>query len=85
MAGTSFDNDLSKTRNRESGIVFATDADTSLQDFYWRYNRGLEPYDSSSYEVKVAAGGQEALTAEEKEKYKDRNMYDLLSAIKADL
>jgi hypothetical protein len=69
--------DLSKQRNREAGIVFETDADTTLRDFYWRYTRGLEPYDSTAYEVKVPAGGTEALTAEEKEKYKDLNMYEL--------
>lgn len=49
--------DISKIRNREDrNIVFETDADTSLRDFYWRYARGIEPYDSSSYEIKTTAG-----------------------------
>jgi hypothetical protein len=49
--------DISKIRNREDrNIVFETDADTSLRDFYWRYARGIEPYDSSSYEVKTTTG-----------------------------
>src|SRR4051812_38503173 len=35
--------DVSKMRNREDkNITFATDADTTLRDFYWRYSRGLE-------------------------------------------
>jgi hypothetical protein len=34
--------DLSKIRNREDkDITFATDVDTSLRDFYWRYARGI--------------------------------------------
>ncbi len=42
----SFD-DVSKIRNRQDkNIVFVTDADTSLQDFYWKYDRGIIPYDS---------------------------------------
>lgn len=77
--------DLSKTRNRESGIVFETDADTTLRDFYWKYNRGLEPYDSNSYDIKVPAGGAEALSAEEKEKYSNRNMYELTFSNKGGL
>src|SRR5678809_98602 len=43
------DNDISKMRNREEGIKFLTDADTSLRDFYWRYARGMEPYDTAQY------------------------------------
>ena len=44
--------DISKIRNREDkNIKFQTDADTTLRDFYWRYGRGLEPYDTSRKEV----------------------------------
>src|SRR6266536_2871649 len=40
--------DISKIRNREDkNIHFLTDVDTTLRDFYWRYDRKLEPYDSS--------------------------------------
>jgi len=77
--------DVSKMRNREGGITFETDADTSLRDFYWRYARGIEPYDSASYEIKVPAGGAEALSAEEKEKYSNRNMYELTFSNKGGL
>src|SRR5438309_859643 len=36
--------DVSKIRNRtDSSISFLTDRDTSLRDFYWKYDRGIEP------------------------------------------
>lgn len=82
---TSAHDDLSKMRNRDSGIKFETDVDTTLRDFYWRYARGIEPYDSSSYEIKVPNRGVEALSAEEKEKYGNRNMYELTFSNKGGL
>jgi hypothetical protein len=58
--------DISKIRNREDkSIVFATDADTSLRDFYWNYARGLAKIDSSAYEVIVPANNAEAYTSAE--------------------
>ena len=77
--------DLSKIRNRGAGLRFETDADTTLRDFYWRYARGLEPYDSTSYEVKLPAREAEALNAEEKEKYGNTNMYELTFSNKGGL
>lgn len=51
--GSSFD-DISKIRNREDkSIRFETDVDTTLRDFYWRYNRGLESYDPTPYPTPV--------------------------------
>ncbi len=45
-----FPTDVSKERNREDkSIHFPTDADTSLHDFYWKYTRGLIPYDTTKY------------------------------------
>ncbi|MGZ8550761.1 MAG: M1 family metallopeptidase, partial [Chitinophagaceae bacterium] len=82
---TSAYDDLSKMRNRESGIKFETDADTSLRDFYWRYARGIEPYDTSSYEVTIPGRGVDALSADEKEKYGNRNMYELTFSNKGGL
>ena len=42
--------DISKIRNRENQqIKFLTDIDTSLRDFYWKYARGLERYDTTRY------------------------------------
>lgn len=44
--------DITKIRNREDkSIVFATDADTSLRDFYWRYDRGLAKVDSTPVQI----------------------------------
>ncbi len=71
------EDDISKIRNRESGIVFETDRDTTLRDFYWKYARGIEPYDSSSYEVNVPPSRLETLTDEEKAKYANSHMYEL--------
>lgn len=40
--------DVSKIRNRvDKNIIFATDADQSLQDFYWKYARGLVQVDTT--------------------------------------
>ena len=47
--------DISKIRNREDkNIVFYTDKDKETQDFYWKYNRGLEKVDANKkYTQKV--------------------------------
>lgn len=67
-------------------IVFATDADTSLHDFYWKYDRGIIPYDST---IKITApsfgGTPEPLSAEEKAKYKDVNLYEITFSNKGGL
>lgn len=85
-AGSKFD-DISKIRNREDkNIQFAVDADTSLRDFYWRYNRGLEPYDSSKYEVKT--GGNVSLSPlgeEEKAKLEQKHYYEIAFSNKGGL
>ena len=81
-----YDVDVSKTRNREDkSITFETDADTTLRDFYWRYARGIEPYDSSQVEIKIPANNPDALTEEEKSKYADRYMYELTFSNKGGL
>ena len=70
--------DISKTRNRDDKkITFATDADTSLRDFYWRYARGIEPYDTNQYEFKNGSRESEPLTDTEKMKYGNRHEYEL--------
>jgi hypothetical protein len=68
--------DISKIRNREAGIVFETDADTSLRDFYWRYARGIEEYDTASYTVNTTAGNP-PLDEETKAKLADKHFYEL--------
>jgi hypothetical protein len=62
----SFD-DISKIRNREDkSIAFATDADVSLRDFYWKYARGLAKVDSTPHETLIPANNPDTLTAEQK-------------------
>jgi hypothetical protein len=49
--------DISKIRNKEDkNIVFETDKDTTLRDFYWKYARGIEPYDTASYTINNTTG-----------------------------
>ena len=70
--------DISKVRNRaDKSIVFLTDADTSLRDFYWRYARGIEAYDSVTKQPAMSYGAMEPLTDAEKAKYADVNLYEI--------
>ena len=71
--------DISKQRNRnDKSIVFLTDADTSLRDFYWRYARGIEPYDTTQYKV-TATTAAAALPMDDaaKAKYAIMNLYEI--------
>ena len=69
--------DISKVRNREDkNIKFLTDADTALRDFYWRYDRGMEPYDSTKYPVSMTSSF-ESLTDAEKQKIAGKYFYEL--------
>jgi hypothetical protein len=78
--------DISKIRNRDDkSIVFATDKDTTLRDFYWRYDRGIEKYDTTQYSVTVPGSKPESLTEEEKAKYGNKNMYELTFSNKGGL
>ncbi|MEO5683764.1 MAG: M1 family metallopeptidase [Chitinophagaceae bacterium] len=82
--GSTFD-DISKIRNRaDKNIRFETDVDTTLRDFYWRYNRGLEGYDSATYKVQVKANAEpmdEAL----KQKLANKYFYELTFSNKGGL
>jgi hypothetical protein len=70
--------DISKIRNRtDKSIVFLTDADTTLRDFYWRYDRGLEPYDADTKQPAMAMPAAEGLTDAEKAKYASANLYEV--------
>jgi hypothetical protein len=70
--------DISKIRNRnDKSIVFLTDVDTTLRDFYWRYDRGLEPYDSVTKQPALAMPAAEGLTDAEKAKYATANLYEV--------
>jgi hypothetical protein len=69
--------DISKIRNREDkNIKFLTDADTTLRDFYWRYARGLEPYDTTRYTVPVPVT-TEPLDEAGKKKVEGKHFYEL--------
>lgn len=77
--------DISKVRNREDkNIVFATDADTSLRDFYWRYARGLEPVDTATYEVPSQSNIAKA-DADLENKYKNKHIYEVAFSNKGGL
>ena len=72
--------DISKIRNRQdANIKFLTDIDTSLRDFYWKYDRGIIPYDSITKITPTgnAFGTPEVMTAEEKSKYGSKHLYEI--------
>jgi hypothetical protein len=69
--------DVSKIRNREDkSITFLTDADTSLRDFYWKYDRGIVPYDTTKYAVHVTQFDQ-PIDEATKEKFAGKNFYEI--------
>ena len=77
--------DISKIRNREDkNITFLTDADTTLRDFYWKYDRNIEKYDSTKYAVTMSPQ-TEALNADLKAKYQGKNVYELTFSNKGGL
>jgi hypothetical protein len=87
FSGVNAFDDISKIRNRnDKSILFLTDVDTTLRDFYWRYTRGMEPYDSTvKYPAPSFAGSVVALTAEERAKYANTNLYEITFANKGGL
>jgi hypothetical protein len=69
--------DLSKQRNlADTSIKFYTDRDTSLRDFYWRYSRGLEPLDTTRYQVTMPAR-IEVLDETTRQQLGDKHFYEL--------
>lgn len=69
--------DISKIRNREDkNIRFLVDVDTTLRDFYWRYDRGLEPYDST-FKFKAAPFEVDAVDNATKQKYNGKYLYEV--------
>jgi hypothetical protein len=70
--------DISKIRNRQDPkIIFLTDADTSLRDFYWKYDRAIIPYDSSYKLPQGTTMKPEVLTSDEKAKYAGKHLYEI--------
>jgi len=82
----SFD-DISKIRNREDRkIIFATDADTSLRDFYWKYDRGLAIVSNRSIQKQVPVAVADTFTNEQKIALAgNKNMYELTFSNKGGL
>jgi hypothetical protein len=69
--------DISKIRNREDqNIHFLTDVDTTLRDFYWRYDRSIEPYDSAKYATS-SPSPVETMDEATKEKLSNKYFYEL--------
>lgn len=80
----SFD-DISKIRNREDkNIQFLTDTDTTLRDFYWRYARGIEPYDST-YKYKVQPIAYETIDEATRAGYAGKYLYEITCSNKGGL
>lgn len=69
--------DISKVRNREDkDIKFLTDTDTTLRDFYWKYDRGIAPTDSTSYPSKIIIG-MESADQNSQINFADKHLYEL--------
>jgi Peptidase family M1 domain len=77
--------DISKVRNKEDkNIAFETDRDTTLRDFYWQYDRGIQKYDTTKQVVPVVAMN-EPLDEEGKKKYEDKHLYEITFSNKGGL
>ncbi|MBS1948561.1 MAG: M1 family metallopeptidase [Bacteroidetes bacterium] len=72
-----FPEDVSKERNRDDkNITFAVDADTALRDFYWKYDRGIIPYDTSKFEQHISRY-DEPMDEATKNKVAGKQFYEL--------
>ncbi len=79
--------DISKIRNRDDKkIVFATDADQLLRDFYWRYDRGLVKVDTTPFEITTPAQTPDNYTEAERFNIAGKkNLYELTFSNKGGL
>lgn len=69
--------DISKIRNKQDkNIVFETDKDTALRDFYWKYDREIAKYDTAKYPVVVKAQ-TETLDQQGQQKYGGKHLYEV--------
>lgn len=77
--------DISKIRNREDkNIKFYVDRDTSVRDFYYKYDRGLAAVDTTKFNSMTKemtppqrSAEAEAMTDEDKTKYAGKYFYQL--------
>ena len=68
--------DISKIRNKEDkNIKFIVDQDTSLQDFYYKYDRGMVAYDTTKYD-RLLKATQEPM-GEDGAKYEGKHLYEI--------
>jgi hypothetical protein len=66
--------DISKIRNRESGMQFKVEEDKELQDFYTNY----KPWETEdSVQTNTMIYFDETFSKKEKQKYADKNFYEL--------
>lgn len=78
--------DYSKVANRaDTSIKFATDADTTLRDFYWRYARGLEKYDTTKFAVTSSGFAADPLDEATKQKINSKHFYEITVSNKGGL
>ena len=68
--------DISKVRNREEKIEFEVDKDKSLQDFYYRYDRGQEKVDNVK-EYTFKADISENVNPADRAKLQNLNAYQI--------
>ena len=69
--------DISKIRNKnDKDITFYTDTDKETQDFYWRYNRGLEKVDDKK-EYKMKGGDFTKVSQKEQSKLEHVYAYQI--------
>ncbi|HVV02755.1 MAG TPA: M1 family metallopeptidase [Puia sp.] len=77
MPDGKFPQDVSKERNRnDKNIHFAVDGDTSLHDFYWKYSRGIIPYDTTKYAQHVVQYDQ-PMDDSTKQLFRSKQFYEL--------
>ncbi len=70
--------DISKIINREDKkITFLTDADTTLRDFYWKYDRGIIAYDSTVKTTIPSMAFGEPAGEDDKTKYANTHLYEI--------
>ena len=78
--------DISKIRNREDkNIVFATDADVSLRDFYWKYDRGQTKLDTTAFKINSPVNTDTFTTEQKMQLAAGKNMYELTFSNKGGL
>ena len=78
--------DISKIKNREDKkIIFETDADTSLRDFYWKYDRGLVKVDETALINNIPANTDTFTNVEKTQLAGNKNIYELTFSNKGGL